>query len=351
MQPSSREDTKAHETWTTDNESSPNLRLAYPLLALESQAVPPMAPGLTLQQPPLQDILRSLSTGAYQGPNFGMGNQHVAQPAAGDLDIMRARMQMDEYGQALRAIQEHQLREALMNDQLQRSAATLHSANMSDGRSHLGPYQQQHMMNFHPPNVAPLNLTQSLSQLSAYASLRGANPAGGQGQYQSFVQSSHMSDAYTLPPLLPQYNSEGGSSNDSAAAARDRLFPSAAARGSLSLGKAKGRQRSRIADPFPVRLHRLLRDLEADGKQDIASFTPTGNAFRVDKPERFIRDVAPSYFRQKQFSSFKHQLNAYGYTLVIGGGVDVGAFYHPQFQRDNPDLCKDMLPKRAPDIS
>lgn len=47
------------------------------------------------------------------------------------------------------------------------------------------------------------------------------------------------------------------------------------------------------------------------------------------------------YFRHNKFSSFRRQLNLYGYRKVIKG-PDAGAYMHPSFQRGRPDLLKDV---------
>lgn len=47
------------------------------------------------------------------------------------------------------------------------------------------------------------------------------------------------------------------------------------------------------------------------------------------------------YFRHNKFSSFRRQLNLYGYRKVIKG-PDAGAYMHPSFQRDRPDLLGEV---------
>jgi hypothetical protein len=113
--------------------------------------------------------------------------------------------------------------------------------------------------------------------------------------------------------------------------------------------REKRRQLTRAYDPFPVRLFRLLSDLESSGEnQDIASFTASGQAFQILKPLEFMKDIAPRYFRQKHYSSFTRQLNCYGFHKV-SYGPDKGAFCHPKFQRDKPELCKGVTAKVTED--
>ena len=47
------------------------------------------------------------------------------------------------------------------------------------------------------------------------------------------------------------------------------------------------------------------------------------------------------YFRQSRLSSFKRQLNLYGFEL-ISNGPSRGAYFHELFQRDKPALCRRM---------
>lgn len=47
------------------------------------------------------------------------------------------------------------------------------------------------------------------------------------------------------------------------------------------------------------------------------------------------------YFRHNKFSSFRRQLNLYGYRKVIKG-PDAGAYMHPSFQRGRPDLLPEV---------
>jgi hypothetical protein len=113
--------------------------------------------------------------------------------------------------------------------------------------------------------------------------------------------------------------------------------------------REKRRQLTRASEPFPVRLFRLLSDLESsEENQDIASFTASGQAFEIFKPVEFMKDVAPRYFRQKHYSSFTRQLNCYGFHKV-SRGPDMGAFCHQKFQRDKPELCKGITAKVTED--
>jgi hypothetical protein len=82
--------------------------------------------------------------------------------------------------------------------------------------------------------------------------------------------------------------------------------------------------RGGVSELFPDKLYRMLSELEAEGKADIAGWLSHNRAFLVRKPEVFIRDVLPAYFRgQSKWSSFSRQLNLYGFQRVVLGYVVV----------------------------
>mmetsp|Transcript_26172 Transcript_26172/g.46433 ORF Transcript_26172/g.46433 Transcript_26172/m.46433 type:complete len:220 (-) Transcript_26172:1198-1857(-) len=59
--------------------------------------------------------------------------------------------------------------------------------------------------------------------------------------------------------------------------------------------------------PFPWKLHTLLEDAEHAGQQDIVSWLPDGNGFKVHKPNEFCQVIMPKYFRQSKYESFTRQ--------------------------------------------
>ena len=93
--------------------------------------------------------------------------------------------------------------------------------------------------------------------------------------------------------------------------------------------------------PFPEKLHRLLLEVEAAGRGDVISFVASGRAFAIHKPDKFFKEIVPLYFRQSRLSSFKRQLNLYGFELINTGPAR-GGYYHELFVKDRPEMCRRM---------
>jgi hypothetical protein len=104
---------------------------------------------------------------------------------------------------------------------------------------------------------------------------------------------------------------------------------------------ANRRARGGVSEPFPEKLHRLLADVEKEGKADIIGFLPHGRAFILRDPGRFVSEVMPGYFKQSRLSSFQRQLNLYGFTRITSG-PDSGGYYHELFLKGRPALAIHM---------
>jgi HSF-type DNA-binding len=101
------------------------------------------------------------------------------------------------------------------------------------------------------------------------------------------------------------------------------------------------RTRGGVTEPFPEKLHRMLKAVADSGDSGIISFYAHGRAFGVHDPERFVKEVMPIYFKQSRLSSFQRQLNLYGFTR-ISSGPDTGGYYHELFLQARPTLCVHM---------
>lgn len=118
-----------------------------------------------------------------------------------------------------------------------------------------------------------------------------------------------------------------------------QLSSSAFASASSDALKVSGKRG--VIEPFPEKLHRLLRECEATGNDDIISFTADGKAFQIHKPDRFFSIIVPRYFKQSKLSSFKRQLNLYRFELITIG-PSRGGYAHPNFQKYKPELCRQI---------
>jgi len=101
------------------------------------------------------------------------------------------------------------------------------------------------------------------------------------------------------------------------------------------------RMRGGVIEPFPEKLHRLLTEVENAGRSDVISWAVHGHAFVIHKPDKFFKDIVPLYFRQSRLSSFKRQLNLYGFEL-INTGPSRGGYFHQDFVKGHPELCRRM---------
>jgi hypothetical protein len=284
-----------------------------------------LTPGRHGVQPPppsMLDLLKGQSTTAPMAVN-GV----YFPPTGSALDAFASHLRAQQ-AEALRTLQDNRSRESLIYEQLGRAAAAAATANHLPaefpGGIHAAPFQYQAAAHPQPswwtnPSAAFLPMASSaLSEEDIFhASVTAAAPGRSLQQHPSRLN-------------FPLY--QGSAAVATRAPAEEKV------------SREKRRQRSRIVDAFPIRLHRLLSEVESNGNEHIVSFTPSGRAFQVHKPHEFIQDVAPKYFRQKHFSSFTRQLNVYGFDKVkIGPDKGIFIFEHPAFQRGKPELCPGIL--------
>lgn len=59
-------------------------------------------------------------------------------------------------------------------------------------------------------------------------------------------------------------------------------------------------------DHFPLKLHKLLEQLELEGKQHIIGWNPDGKSFAVFRPKEFAAEIMTKHFRrQSKYKSFQ----------------------------------------------
>jgi hypothetical protein len=253
-------------------------------------------------------------------PAMGVNGAYLP-PTEGLLQAMQAELRVTQQAEAARTLRENQSRGLLMAG----ATATTFTGQVP-GRFNGATFQYQGMP--HSP-WPPLTST-------AYATMVPSVPSDSTIFHPSNIAAAPYQ---SLPPpevAFPLH--EVGDAAAARALVEDKIRYSTTEAGP----REKRRQRSRVNDPFPVKLLRLLSEVESNGNEHVVSFTPSGLAFQVHKPNEFMQDVAPKYFRQKKFSSFTRQLNMYGFEKV-NHGPDKGSFSHADFQRGKPELCTRIL--------
>lgn len=78
---------------------------------------------------------------------------------------------------------------------------------------------------------------------------------------------------------------------------------------------------------FPLKLHRVLSEIEADGLSEIVGWQPHGRAFLVHDTDRFRSEILPRYFDNAKPATYLRQLNLYGFQRLRKGG-DRDGYYH-----------------------
>lgn len=165
-----------------------------------------------------------------------------------------------------------------------------------------------------------------------------------------FLQNSLLSDARLLMSQQNQLNQQQNMLSNQVVVPQTNPFISQSMQGTeiplpsphaLFLRDGTKRMRGGVIEPFPEKLHRLLTEVEAAGRADVISFVATGRAFAIHKPDKFFKEIVPLYFRQSRLSSFKRQLNLYGFELINTGPAR-GGYYHELFVKEHPELCRRM---------
>lgn len=89
---------------------------------------------------------------------------------------------------------------------------------------------------------------------------------------------------------------------------------------------------------FPILLHRVLDQLEAENKAHYFGWMPHGRSFMIRNRQMFIKEILPAYFGmakgETSYCSFTRQVNKYGFRrLTKASGKDQGSYYHECFIR------------------
>ena len=108
------------------------------------------------------------------------------------------------------------------------------------------------------------------------------------------------------------------------------------------MSKKQQRRSGGITPQFPRSLHSMLSLAEEDGYSDVVAWHPDGKSFQIHDRRKFVKQVMPLYFQQTKFSSFRRQLNIYGFECIHEPGATYDGYFHYKFQRDKPDLVETM---------
>jgi hypothetical protein len=112
----------------------------------------------------------------------------------------------------------------------------------------------------------------------------------------------------------------------------------------LDLSKLKQNRPKKAANhpnrpSFPLKLHRMLAQVEREGKGHIVSWNADGRTFQVHDHEKFVSEVLHRHFKQTKYKSFQRQLNFYSYRRITSGPLE-GAYGHPSFIKENEEACQ-----------
>ena len=95
---------------------------------------------------------------------------------------------------------------------------------------------------------------------------------------------------------------------------------------------------------FPGKLFLILKDAEKYGH--IVSWSDNGKSWKVHDAGMLEKEVMPNFFDMTKFSSFLRQINGWGFRR-ISIGPDRNAYYHEQFQRNQPEAVKNMRRRKS----
>lgn len=102
------------------------------------------------------------------------------------------------------------------------------------------------------------------------------------------------------------------------------------------------------SNTFPFRLHEMLDTVAQEGSESIVSWC-AGNhtAFKVHKPQDFVKTIMPRFFQQTKYKSFQRQCNLWGFERLLHG-PEKGGYEHPDgfFVRGNPSLVNKMVRRK-----
>ena len=89
---------------------------------------------------------------------------------------------------------------------------------------------------------------------------------------------------------------------------------------------------------FPETLYDIISVVDYS---HIIAWLPHGRAFFIHDRQRFASEILTRFFDGAKFTSFTRRLKRWNYARVPRG-PEMGAYYNPNFKRDQPDLVRKM---------
>ena len=107
------------------------------------------------------------------------------------------------------------------------------------------------------------------------------------------------------------------------------------------------RARGGVKHPFPTRLYALLEKSRTDNEiAKMISWHPSGQSFKVHNAKKFSSTVQKKYFKHTVYSSFRRQLNLWGFKRISefprAKNSQHGYYSNPIFARGQYSLCCQM---------
>ena len=293
----------------------------------------------------------SMPAPAPQPPQQSQAQLTQLQQAVAMLQKQRSQQQQQAHQETPKTTE--QLLESMIRQQQQKTGPS--DASTVGGMSNHSAFRQQHHAT-DASTVADMSMysvaqteVSTLAGMSTHSFAQrrfGATDA-------STIAGLTMNSAARIRPPLPvssqglrwEHNaahSPACSSPEVVPSSQEPIVPQVV---NINIEPEKKRRRGRSGS-FPQKIHQMLRDLEDDGRQDIASFVRGGKAFCIHRTKEFAKDVMPKYFKMGSYASFQRQLNLYSFTR-IGEGPDRGAYFHELFIEGKPLLSTTMKRKET----
>jgi len=72
-----------------------------------------------------------------------------------------------------------------------------------------------------------------------------------------------------------------------------------------------------LQESFPLKLYRMLFEVEQAGQDNIISFLPHGKAFFIHRPKDFVEQIMPRYFTTCRLASFQRTIQTWIFLFVV----------------------------------